>query len=482
MRDEPNEVGRPVNRTDIALMGHLLRRAGFGATRDELEAFAAKGYEATVEELLEPRDARSLPDDLIRRYHVDQSELRVVDSAASYWLYRMITTDAPLQEKMALFWHGLFSTGERKVNQAKTLLSQIDTFRRFGLGDFRALLVEVSRDPAMIYWLDNNDNHRDAINENYGRELLELFSMGIGNYTEQDVKECARAFTGWTIQNAEFMALKSHKASIWPYGRVAWQFEYRADDHDDRQKTFMGEAGPFKGEDVIDIIARNPATARFIGTRLFQFFVADEVDEEGEALIDELQQSYFDSGYEIRSVMRTLLKSRLFKSDKARFARVKSPVEMVAGTLRLAQEFQGPKLEIREAALAIGYMGQELLNPPSVEGWHEGAEWVDSGALVERVNFAAKYLGDVERPGVREIIDGLASMNGGLLSAEQAVDGCLELVGLSSVADDTRSSLVAYAAREGDFDLTDPLSGDRSMQRVGEILRLAVSTREFQLA
>ena len=145
-------------------------------------------------------------------------------------------------------------------------------FRRHGLGRFNSLLVELSKDPAMIIWLDNNDNHNGAINENYGRELLELFSMGIGSYTEDDIKECARAFTGWTLGNVEYMAVRATKDSIWPYGRIAWHFGYRSEDHDDGEKTFLGETGRFNGEDIIEIIARNAESARFVCTRLFQFF------------------------------------------------------------------------------------------------------------------------------------------------------------------------------------------------------------------
>lgn len=205
---------------DIALMAHLMRRAGFGATRDELEAKVDQGYEAVVEELLNPQNPNNLPDDIIRRYHVEQSELRQLDGAAAYWMYRMITTECQLEEKLALFWHGLFATGYSKLNQARVLLNQVDMFRRHGLGKFNNILLELSRDPAMIIWLDNQDNHNGAINENFGRELLELFSMGIGNYTEDDIKECARAFTGWTLGNVEYMNVRALKDSIWPYSSV----------------------------------------------------------------------------------------------------------------------------------------------------------------------------------------------------------------------------------------------------------------------
>ena len=301
--------------TDVHLMAHLMRRAGFGATRDEIESAIADGYERTVDALLDTSGASAMPDDIIRRYHVDQSELRLVEVAVTNWLYRMMTTTSPLQEKIALFWHSLFATGERKVNNVQAMTSQVKTFRKFGLGSFRTLLLEISRDPAMLHWLDNHDNHRDAVNENYGRELLELFSMGIGNYSEQDVKEAARAFTGWTFENTEYMALRAMRASIWPYSRVALQFEFRSDDHDYSDKTFLGESGPFNGADIIDVIVRHPSTARFVCTRLYQFFVADEVDEAGEALIERLTQTYFDSGYEIGAILRDMFNADHFKSN-----------------------------------------------------------------------------------------------------------------------------------------------------------------------
>ena len=387
-----------MSNADIALMAHLMRRAGFGASRDELEQQNARGYEHVVEDLLNPGAANSMPDDVIRRYHVDMAEMRELNSAGAYWLYRMVTTDNPLEEKMALFWHSLFATGYSKLNQARALMNQIDTFRRNAMGDFRTILVELSKDPAMIIWLDNNDNHKGDINENYGRELLELFSMGIGNYTEDDVKECARAFTGWTLGNAEYMATRASRDSIWPYSRISWHFQYRDHDHDDGEKTFLGETGNFNGEDIIDIIVRQDATARFICTRLFQFFAADEVDADGEAVIDEMMASYFASNYEIRSVLRTLFNSDYFKSEAARFARVKGPVELVVGAVRLAGTYQEPTFGADQLARYTMYMGQGIFQPPSVEGWHEGAEWIDSGALVERVNFVGKELGDPANP------------------------------------------------------------------------------------
>ena len=471
-----------MSESNIALMAHLMRRAGFGASRDELERCVEQGYETTVEELLDASNPNNMPDDIIRRYHAEQSELRDLAGSAAYWMYRMISTESPLEEKMALFWHGLFATGYTKLNQARSQLNQVEMFRRSGLGAFDGLLLEISRDPAMLVWLDNQDNHGEAINENYGRELLELFSMGIGNYTEDDIKECARAFTGWTLGNAEYMSVRAYKDSIWPYSRIAWHFDYRDEDHDDGEKTFLGETGNFNGDDIIRIIAKQDATAEFICTRLFQFFAADEVTEEGQRCIAAMKETYFESGYQIRNVLRTLFNSEYFRSNEARFARVKGPVEMVVGAIRTAGSHQSPELGIERVSNNMLYMGQGLLQPPTVEGWHEGAEWIDSGSLVERVNFAAKELSDVNSPGIRAIIDRLAATGDGVLSPEQFADGCVDLLGPIDVADDTRSVLVEFASRQGELDLREREPGDESERRVGNMLRLIAATREYQLA
>ena len=464
---------------DLALMAHLMRRAGFGATREELEEKVARGYENVVEDLLHPSgDRQTLPEDLIRRYHVEHSEMRDLSGAGANWMYRMITTNQPMEEKLALFWHSLFATGYAKLNQARALLNQIDMFRRVGFGKFNDILVELSKDPAMIIWLDNNDNHNGAINENYGRELLELFSMGIGNYSEDDVKEASRAFTGWTLKNAEYMSMRAMKDSIWPYSRIAWHFEFRDSDHDTGEKVFLGERGEFGGDDIVDIICRQDATARFVCTRLFQFFAADEIDDEGARTIEQMMASYFESDYEIRSVLRTLFNSDYFKGDAARYARVKAPVETVVGAVRMAGSYRQPTLGVNQLASQAFFMGQGLLQPPTVEGWHEGVEWIDSGSLVERVNFAAAELGDPSNPGVRSIADRLARDGGRRQSPQQVVDGCLDLMGPIAVESDTREAIIGFAERYGEVDMDD----DDSAQTVANVMRLIASSKEYQLA
>ena len=465
------------------LIAHLARRAGFGATPEELDRYQEIGYEALVEEFLNPEDSSHIPDDLIFRRHVDIHTMQ--GHNAAYWAYRLISTQCPLEEKIALFWHGVFATGEGKLNNLGSLTNQIGTFRRHGLGRFDNLLVELSKDPAMIIWLDNHTNHKDSINENYGREILELFSMGVGNYTEDDIKSASRAFTGWTVKNGEYMAMMAQKDSIWPYGRILWHHEYRDYDHDDGPKTFLGEEGDFNGEDAVRIICEQPATARFVSRHLYNFFVADEapvpqwldtppIDPDA---IDTLATAYEESDHDIRSMLRVLFNSDFFK--EAQYRRVKSPTEVIVGTLRKTGEYAVPDggnngiFMVMEEA---GFMGQKLLDPPSVEGWHTGEEWITSGSLVDRVNFAAQRLGDATKLGVKNLVDRVNDSSN-LSEPAELVEACLDVLGPLEVSEDTRKMLVEVALRGIEAEPT----GRASQDLILSLFKLIVSSREYQL-
>ena len=477
------------SRQDTKLMAHLLRRAGFGATPDELDRAMSMGYEATLEELLSPTGADELPNDLIRRYHVDQSDLRSPVAASALWVYRMVKTESPLREKMCLLWHRLFATGATKLIQARVVTSQIDMFRQHGMGKFDNLLIELSRDPAMIMWLDNQDNHAASINENYGREILELFSMGVGNYTEDDIKECARAFTGWSVVNPDYMSIKMRNNTARPYGYISWQFEYNDDDHDHGEKTLLGETGDFNGEDAVAIICKQEATARFIARHLYHFFVADEMPvpqwphtppRDPEA-IDVLVHAYFDSGYSINAMLRALFTSDFFKAEASQFARIKSPAEMVVGTLRLAGGVELPSQDTYAASSACSNMGQGLLAPPSVEGWQGGSEWINTGAYVQRVNFASKTLNDPSRPGVKAIIERVAQSAGSAEpNPEQLVDACLDVLGPLEVLDSTHAGLVDFAASQGRAGFDG--DSEAAAKTVAALISIIVATQEYQMA
>jgi uncharacterized protein (DUF1800 family) len=463
----------------LALMAHLLRRAGFGTTREELEAYAARPYEEVVEDLVNPERMPDLDEDLLRRYypHLGANQ----DNPNSWngrWVWRMVNSQRPLEEKMALFWHHVLATGWTKSEHTPTMVEHVEMLRRDGLGNFRTILVELSKDPAMIYWLDNNENHARSINENYGREILELFSMGIGNYSETDIKNVARAFTGWTFEQP---------IPLYPYGHYASKFVYKAQDHDDSEKTFLGHTGRFNGEDIVDIICKQEATARFVSRHLYNFFVADEAqvpawsvqEPRDPAAIDTLAKAFLDSDADIRSVMRVLFNSDFFKASQ--FQRVKCPIELVAGVIKLAGTHRAiePGLVAFDGATRV--MGQTLMDPPTVEGWHTGKEWIDGGTLTERVNFAVGQVTDTKKPGPQSIMNRLEDF-GRPLGPEELVDNVLDLVGPLNVQPETRQALVELAAQDGDLRFGSDDDRQKSEERVGRLLRLTVASREYQFA
>ena len=466
-----------VDKNQRTLIAHLLRRAGFGATSAELDRYETLGYAKTVEELVNPVEAKWMGDALARRFHHEQSGMMGPRGNGDNWLYRMITTKTPLAEKITLFWHGIFATGYPKVIHGKMLSDQIRMFRKFGLGNFKDLLTNLAKDPAMIVWLDNFDNHKTAINENFGRELLELFSMGVGSYSEDDIKECSRAFTGWTLGNTEYMVLRSNRDSDWPYGRISWHFEFDSEDHDSGEKEFLGKKGNFDGFDIINIICEQESTARFIARHIYHFFVADEppvpswpyTPPRDPEAIEFLSSVYFDSNYDIRKMLTALFNSDFFKSQEIRYSKVKSPAEFVAGTLRLTNEFDRPRYEIKERALQMSYMGQHLNNPPSVEGWNEGTGWIDTGTLVERINFASEQLGDITKPGVKSMLSDISSNLSNSDSSKTMVELCCKQLGELELSDKSKNVLIEYADKT-----------ENSIDGLAGLLRVSAATEEFQ--
>jgi len=464
---------------EFALMAHLMRRAGFGAPFEELEARTAKGYEATVEELLQPDKQPDMERDIMMRYKTEWVSQAGLEGQQEEWTYQMINSKRPLQEKIALFWHGILVTGHAKCEYPRQQQLELNMFRTVGMGNFRELLQALSKDPAMVFYLDNCMSHKDAINENWGRELLELFSLGVGmdgeqNYSEDDVKEAARAFTGWTVTNS---------IPRYPYGKYEASFIYDPSDHDEANKTFLGETGNFNGEDIVDIIVKQPGTARFVARHLYNFFVADEPQvpawkdtppRDIEA-IKMLEEEYFRSNYDISSMLRVLFNSNFFKNS--RFEKVKSPTETVVGTMRLVGDYTTPKLGLNALTLNIRYMGQDLLNPPTVEGWHTGKEWIDSGTLVERINFTADQVGNTDLPGVKNIIERFNS-EGSTISHEQFISGCLEMLGAYELTPETHSQLMEMAQSEGEVKTGTP----EFETRVGQMLQSIVATTEYLFA
>lgn len=468
-----------VAKTDIALLAHLYRRAGFGATRAQLEQLASRSYEDIVEDLVNPERMPQPDDELIRRYypqlHGNKDNPGVWNGR---WFYRMINSERQLEEKMTLFWHGVFATGWTKSEHTPTMVDHMEMLRTNCLANFRTLLLELSRDPAMIYWLDNSENHGDSINENFGREILELFSMGIGNYSEDDIKNAARAFTGWSF---------TQPLPLYPFGHYNSEFRYVPEDHDHGEKTFLGQTGNFNGEDIIEIIVKHEAAARFISRHIYNFFVADEPQvpawsiepPQDPAAVQVLVDAFRDSDGDIRHVMRTLFNSEFFK--KARYTHIKSPAEFVASTLKLAGAYREVDLGLNELEGTLIAMGQKLMDPPSVEGWHTGKEWVDGGTLTERVNYAVGIFSDASKPGVSEIISRIKG-DGSPVNPESFIDQAVEAMGPVNVTDMTRQSLVDTAAEDGDLEFGTAGQIENSQRRIIRMLQLIVASREFQFA
>ena len=465
-------------KSDRALVAHLMRRAGFGATPAELDTLAQEQtYEDIVEDLVNPERFEELDEAYIDRYYSGEP----VALHVGKWLYRMVNTRRPLEEKMALFLHHIFPVAWGKSEHGPSLYTEIAMFRRVGLMDMKTILLELSRDPAMIFWLDNNENNKDEINENYGRELLELFSMGVGNYTEDDIKAASRAFTGWTFRQP---------LSLYPNGHYPAEFEFLEDDHDYDSKTFLGETGDFDGEDIIDIIVKQPATARFISRHLYNFFVEDELQvpswktepAKNEDAIAQLSKMFLETGGDMRAVLKEMFNSDWFKAATS-FKKVKSPTELIAGVLKQTGEFSDPVPGIQNFAITslngslvegpLAIMGQRLMNPPTVEGWHTGHEWIDSGTLSERVGFVERQFEDLSKPGVKDMVDRVGSLDD---DPSQLVDRCLDLLGSINVSEQTYDSLVAYAKELSSIE-NDDVEGSVG---VHNLLQMTASTVDYQ--
>ncbi len=449
------------------LHSHLMRRAGFGTSPRELNEISSLPYEEVVENLLNPEMYPEIDPDINERYFGRSK-------AGTPWFYSMVKSPRPLVEKMALFCHHVFATGTEKAGWQ--MERQIDMFRQLCLGDLRSILIKLSQDPAMIMWLDNNENFKQAPNENYGRELLELFSMGVGNYTEADVKASTRSFTGW-----------SFTTPIFPPNYVHWsEFAYKGNDHDSGKKTFLGEIGYFNGEDIVDIIVRQPATARFIARHLYTFFVEDEpsvaswneIPPKNPEALDILVKAYLESDGEFRHILRVLFNSKFFKQSQ--FKRVKSPAELVSGVVKLIGVPKYPEERFSRFPSAVGTMGQNLMNPLSVEGWHTGQEWIDGGTLNTRINFAVNEIADPSQPGIQEICEQFCDENTNW-SPSDFVDKCLAVAGPVSVDNETRQRLLRHAASTGDLQFSTVEQKEESKVRIVRMLQLIVSTREYQL-
>ncbi len=339
---------------------HLLRRAGFGGTPDEVHAAHQAGVTTALEQLFDL--------DAARKYDAEMATAgRLVSGGtdakqlAAWWLLKMAQTPCPLQEKMTLFWHGHFATGAEKVNDARAMLRQNQLLRAHCLSEFGPLVSAISRDVAMLIYLDSTENRKTRPNENYARELMELFCLGPGNYTEQDIKEIARCFTGWEVRKNTF--------------------RFNAYQHDAGDKQFLGIRGAYDGEDAIKYILEQPVAARFIAKKLIRFFVFDDA-EIPDRLAEPIAKELRENDFRLQPAVKKILGSNLFYSDSAIAKKIKSPVELVIGVLR----FFEASVNMQRLAEQLQRLGQLPLFPPNVKGWEGGRSWINASTILARAN------------------------------------------------------------------------------------------------
>jgi uncharacterized protein (DUF1800 family) len=341
---------------DLRRVGHLYRRASFGATWPELQSGLAKGPQACIDELLSSGDDGPEWRDSIRKGNVGPQ-------VPAWWLKRCLETKNPLREKLTIFWHNHFATSNSKVNNAGYMLRMIALFHKHALGNFSELLQEITLDPAMMVWLDTNASKKGMPNENYARELMELFSLGIGNYTEQDIREAAKALTGYEI--------KEGKTKLNPA------------QHDDSSKSVLGKSGNFKAEDIVNICLEQKSCPYFIAGKLFKFLISDSITPDRE-LLEPVAEDFRKSGYDFGKLVERMLRSNLFFSDHAIRTKVKSPVDFAVGVVRALEG----NVSMVALAQALEGLGQRLGYPPSVKGWDGGPAWLNGQTLLFRQNLA----------------------------------------------------------------------------------------------
>lgn len=381
---------------DAPAVAHLHRRAGFAAPQGVLARDVKDGPEASLRRVLdgEEQTVDGQPAASFEQRHDAMARnlgaIGAISRLQSVWLHRMLLTPHPLRERMTLFWHDHFATSNAKVGNPSLMRRQNSLLRREALGDFRALLTAMAKDPAMLLWLDSTTNRKAHPNENYAREVMELFTLGRGHYSEKDIQEAARAFTGTFVQGDG-------------YRHVASQ-------HDGGAKTILGRTGSFAGDDVAAILLDQPACAEYLCGKLFALFVS-EVDPPSPDLLAPLAAAFRDSGYQISVPVAMILRSRLFFDPAMRRRRVKSPVEFTVGTIR-ALEIVNPTVSSDALAETTAGMGQALFLPPSVAGWDGGPSWINTTTTLARTNFILALLGDDPRLGKRFDPASLAERHG----------------------------------------------------------------------
>ena len=487
---------------DIRKVGHLYRRAAFGASWTELNAGLAAGPEKTIELLLKGGPQQDASASGVRGQgsgvskdaggyssltpgpspltpaseSFEQDTAKLAESIARsnsgqqarvWWLYRMLYNPHPLREKLALFWHNHFATSNAKVNNAGYMLGQYQLVYRHAQGNFAVLLQDLSKDPAMMVWLDTSQSKKGKPNENYARELMELFSLGIGHYTETDIREAARAFTGWEIQQGKGV--------------------FKQNQHDDGEKTVLGQKGKWTGEDIVRICLEQNSTPYFIAEKLYRFLISETVPATPE-LLEPLATQFRKSGYDFGAMVETVLRSNLFFSPRVYRTRVKSPIDFAVGTIRalegqvLDPERKG-SLGISALALALEGLGQNVFYPPSVKGWDGGQSWLNGQTLLFRQNLALALTSTEDARFSRRTDPAYLVRKYGKSADAEVVDFFVQLFLHGDVPPPARSQLLEYQQQSSKLHAPAYWTEqDAADHRVRSLCHLVLTLPEFQLS
>jgi uncharacterized protein (DUF1800 family) len=460
------------NPFDAVKAAHLLNRAGFGGTIEEVRKVLELGPAAAVDWLLDfpeqsaeeqgtdvpdlsniegiPRTFKELKKAYEGKNQQQLKELRqkfmmsnreAIQATVGWWMRRMVDGPHPLQEKLTLFWHGHFVTSDKDERSAMAMWKQNELLRKMAVGNFRQFVRAISRDPAMLDYLNNTQNRKAHPNENYARELMELFTLGIGNYTEDDVKQGARAFTGWAHDGDDYV--------------------FRKFDHDDGVKTFLGMRGNFNGDDIIDIILNGPVAARFVGCKLFRYFAYEEIQED---LANAIGQEFRQTNYEIRPLVKMILNSQAFYSPQAIGSQIKCPVQLVLGTIRQMNLAMPPQQRLMGP---LNQMGQVPFAPPNVRGWPGGRMWINTSTLFTRYN------------------TGYQLVNGALPAVDKSrlIDETRDAADASAVVDYWINRLVQRPVASDKRDVLTAVLGSTPQREesVRKMIQLIMSMPEYQL-
>lgn len=472
--------------TDREKCAHLLRRFGLGASEAEIDYYLRDGLNGAVDRLLDTSEDTGFgaaASDLVNdRGILPRQALEV------WWASRLIGTHRPLREKMTLFWHDHFATSADKVTNVPLMVQQNELFRENSLSSFKTLLHQVSKDPAMLFWLDNNENVRGKPNENFAREVMELFTLGVDQgYTETDIREAARAFTGWSLQRVP---------EAIPGVRGGATFLYRAPRHDFGDKTVLGRTGDLSGEDVLDLLCERPRTAEFLTEKIWAWFVYRDPSPK---TLAPFVKRFRDSGLDISFLLRDIMRSSDFYSEKAVRAVVKSPVDFCVSALRqlgygafmaertrqLKEQQPDPTgrrlprvalVPAQIAAQSMRNMGMQLFFPPDVAGWEGGPSWISSATMVERISFADRLFG-ASRQGKPALSFPALSLVQPNATPEAFVDRILSTFD-ATLRPERKATLVQAAAKE----LTRPLTRTSASAAAMSVTRLVFAAPEFQLA